>query len=201
MPRAAQCLEGRWARCRRQPTAIHPRGRATTAAPGRISPSEGENAAWCSGHGPPAQADGRGPPPAASPARHVVLCGHRSVFSSPPGRRMFRLLTFFHEPSVSLFPLALFWHPSKNQRLAPHAVHLLHQRHQNHCWQNRYQNRCFLRRQKTERTVHLYERVCCLLVLNLVSSTLPCIRQPRPRLRVLDICGFVLVCTQAFISF
>ena len=28
------------------------------------------------------------------------------------------------------------------------------------------------------------ERVCCLLVLNLVSSTLPCIRQPRPRLLV-----------------
>ena len=26
------------------------------------------------------------------------------------------------------------------------------------------------------------ERVCCLLVLSLVSSTLPCIRQPRPRL-------------------
>jgi hypothetical protein len=45
------------------------------------------------------------------------------------------------------------------------------------------------------------ERVCCLLVLNLVSSTLPCIRQPRPRLRVLDICGFVLVCTQALIGF
>jgi hypothetical protein len=35
------------------------------------------------------------------------------------------------------------------------------------------------------------ERECCLLVLNLVSSTLPCIRQPRPRLRVLDDCGFV----------
>ena len=35
------------------------------------------------------------------------------------------------------------------------------------------------------------ERVCCLLVLNLVSSTLSCIRQPRPRLRVLDVCGFV----------
>ena len=35
------------------------------------------------------------------------------------------------------------------------------------------------------------ERVCCLLVLNLVSSTLPCIRRPRPRLRVLDVCGFV----------
>ncbi len=45
------------------------------------------------------------------------------------------------------------------------------------------------------------ERMCCLLVLNLVSSTLPCIRQPRPRLRVLDICGFVSVCTQAFIGF
>ena len=27
------------------------------------------------------------------------------------------------------------------------------------------------------------ERECCLLVLNLVSSTLPCIRQPRPRLQ------------------
>ena len=35
------------------------------------------------------------------------------------------------------------------------------------------------------------ERECCLLVLNLVSSTLSCIRQPRLRLRVLDICGFV----------
>jgi hypothetical protein len=35
------------------------------------------------------------------------------------------------------------------------------------------------------------ERVCCLLVLNLVSSTLPCIRRPRPRLRVLDVRGFV----------
>ena len=42
---------------------------------------------------------------------------------------------------------------------------------------------------------------CCLLVLNLVSSTLSCIRQPRLRLRVLDICGFVSVCTQAFIGF
>jgi len=28
----------------------------------------------------------------------------------------------------------------------------------------------------------MLERECCLLVLNLVSSTLPCIRQPRPRL-------------------
>ena len=27
------------------------------------------------------------------------------------------------------------------------------------------------------------ERECCLLVLNLVSSTLPCIRRPRPRLK------------------
>jgi len=35
------------------------------------------------------------------------------------------------------------------------------------------------------------ERECCLLVLNLVSSTLSCIRQPRPRFRVLDVCGFV----------
>ncbi len=35
------------------------------------------------------------------------------------------------------------------------------------------------------------ERECCLLVLNLVSSTLSCICQPRPRLRVLDVCGFV----------
>jgi len=29
------------------------------------------------------------------------------------------------------------------------------------------------------------ERECCLLVLNLVSSTLSCIRQPRPRLILL----------------
>ena len=35
------------------------------------------------------------------------------------------------------------------------------------------------------------ERVCCLLVLNLVSSTLPCIRQPGQRLRVLGVCDFV----------
>ena len=28
----------------------------------------------------------------------------------------------------------------------------------------------------------VFERLCCLLVLNLVSSTLSCIRQPRPRL-------------------
>ena len=35
------------------------------------------------------------------------------------------------------------------------------------------------------------QRECCLLVLNLVSSTLSCIRQPRPRLLVLDVCGFV----------
>ena len=31
----------------------------------------------------------------------------------------------------------------------------------------------------------LRESVCCLLVLNLVSSTLPCIRRPRPRLQPL----------------
>jgi len=50
-------------------------------------------------------------------------------------------------------------------------------------------------------TLLLIERECCLLVLNLVSSTLPCIRRPRPRLRVLDVCGFVYVCTQAFPGF
>jgi len=49
----------------------------------------GENAAWCSGHGSSAQEDGCGLSPAAGPSRHVVLCGHRSVFSrgdecSPP---------------------------------------------------------------------------------------------------------------------
>ena len=43
--------------------------------------------------------------------------------------------------------------------------------------------------------------MCCLLVLNLVSSTLPCIRQPRPRLRVLDVCGSVQVYTQALTGF
>jgi hypothetical protein len=36
-----------------------------------------------------------------------------------------------------------------------------------------------------------FASVCCLLVLNLVSSTLSGIRQPRPRLRVFDVCGFV----------
>jgi len=59
----------------------------------------GENTAWCSGHGSSAQEDGCGLSPAAGPARHVVLCGHRSVFSSPPGRRMFASSHFFHEPS------------------------------------------------------------------------------------------------------
>ena len=33
----------------------------------------------------------------------------------------------------------------------------------------------------TSKTLYI-ERECCLLVLNLVSSTLSCIRQPRPRL-------------------
>jgi len=47
----------------------------------------GENADWCSGHGSSTQADGCGLSPAAGPARYVVLCGHRRVFSSPPGRR------------------------------------------------------------------------------------------------------------------
>jgi hypothetical protein len=45
----------------------------------------GENAAWCSCHSSSAQADGCGLSPAAGPALHVVLCGHQSVFSSPPG--------------------------------------------------------------------------------------------------------------------
>ena len=49
----------------------------------------GENAAWCNCHGSSAQEDGCGLSPAAGPAWHVVLCGHLSVFSSPPGRRMF----------------------------------------------------------------------------------------------------------------
>ena len=47
----------------------------------------GENEAWCSGHGSSSQADGCGLSPAVGPSLHVVLCGHRSVFSSPPGRR------------------------------------------------------------------------------------------------------------------
>ena len=49
--------------------------------------------------------------------------------------------------------------------------------------------------------INLNVRECCLLVLNLVSSTLSWIRRPRPRLLVLDVCGFVQVCTQAFIGF
>ena len=53
----------------------------------------------------------------------------------------------------------------------------------------------------TARLSQSLERESCLLVLSLVSSTLPCIRQPRLRLRVLGICGFVLVCTQAFMGF
>ena len=55
----------------------------------------GENAAWCSGHGSSTQEDGCGLSPAAGPARHVVLCGHRSVFSSPPGRQMFAAPNYF----------------------------------------------------------------------------------------------------------
>ena len=45
-------------------------------------------------------------------------------------------------------------------------------------------------------------RECCLLVLNLVSSTPPwCIRQPGPRIRVLGVCDRIQVCTQAFTGF
>jgi hypothetical protein len=65
----------------------------------------GENAAWCSGHGSSAQADGCGLSPAAGPARHVVFCGHRSVFSSPPGRRMSRPLAFFPRTLIRLHML------------------------------------------------------------------------------------------------
>jgi hypothetical protein len=70
----------------------------------------GENAAWYIGHGSSSQADGCGLSPAAGPAWHVVLCGHRIVFSSPPGRRMFHLLAFFHEPMLSLDISGAFWH-------------------------------------------------------------------------------------------
>jgi uncharacterized membrane protein len=49
----------------------------------------------------------------------------------------------------------------------------------------------FLFLQEQIKDIIIIERECCLLVLNLVSSTLPCIRRPRPRLRVLDVCGFV----------
>jgi hypothetical protein len=47
------------------------------------------------------------------------------------------------------------------------------------------------RRRASPAPFFLAERECCLLVLNLVSSTLPCIRPPRQRLRVLDVRGFV----------
>ncbi len=40
-------------------------------------------------------------------------------------------------------------------------------------------------------TAWIMQRECCLLVINLVSSTLPCIRQPRPRLS----CMWTLACT------
>jgi hypothetical protein len=59
----------------------------------------GENAVWCISHGSSAQENGCGLSLAAGPTWHVVLCCHLGVFSSPPGRRMFRLLAFFHEPS------------------------------------------------------------------------------------------------------
>ena len=58
----------------------------------------GENVAWCSGHGSSAQADGCGLSQAAGPARHVVLCGHRSVFTS--GRRIAHFST---NPKKSVF--------------------------------------------------------------------------------------------------
>jgi hypothetical protein len=61
----------------------------------------GENAAWFNGHGSSVQADGCGLSPAAGPAWHVVLCGHRSVFSSPPGRRMFASSHFSTNPPPS----------------------------------------------------------------------------------------------------
>jgi hypothetical protein len=48
----------------------------------------GLNAAWCRGHGSSTQVDCCGLSLAAGPARHVVFCGHRSIFSSPPGRRV-----------------------------------------------------------------------------------------------------------------
>jgi len=62
----------------------------------------GENAAWCNGHGSSTQADGCGLSPAAGPALHVVLCGHRSVFSSPPGRRMFASSHFSTNPRAKV---------------------------------------------------------------------------------------------------
>ncbi len=70
VPRAAQCLEGHWVKMRP--------GASVMAHP---------------------LVDGCGLSQAVGPARNVVLCCHRSVFSSPPRRRMFRLLVFFHEPS------------------------------------------------------------------------------------------------------
>ena len=55
----------------------------------------GENAAWCSRHGSPARAGACGLSPVAGPARHVVFCGRRSVFCSPPEGRMCRPFAFF----------------------------------------------------------------------------------------------------------
>ena len=49
--------------------------------------------------GSSAQADGCGLSSAAGPAMDVVLCCHRSVYSSPPGRRMFSPPRILHEPS------------------------------------------------------------------------------------------------------
>jgi hypothetical protein len=58
-----------------------------------------------------------------------------------------------------------------------------------------YREREFIRLRvfhaEEQHRVALRERVCCLLVLNLVSSTPPCIRQPGPRIRVLGVCDFV----------
>jgi len=46
----------------------------------------------------------------------------------------------------------------------------------------------------------LLERECCLLVLNLVSSTLPCIRQPGPSIFCSHVRTWPPVCLQSLVS-
>ncbi len=73
---AAECL-GCGSMCSR----FWSRAKSLTVLGGTL----GENVAWYSCHGSSAQVDGCGLSPATGPVLHVVLCGHRNVFSSPPG--------------------------------------------------------------------------------------------------------------------
>ena len=75
-------------------------GPHSARTPGKWRDTGVKNAAWCIGHGPPAQVGGCGLSQAAGPAWHVVFCGPLSpsldfgVLSSPLEGRTFRALAF-----------------------------------------------------------------------------------------------------------